>query len=479
MKKYIFAGLSCLAIYGAVTAIQAPKTDELSQKSKLRNTEQITTISSADKQPHNPVPANVEKIKLKPEKEHRAFSAVDQKAIQSLQLKFNSGDYFGAMALADTYSLEERNPAFREWLDSQMQILLTTAAWAHLKLGDCSKAISFFRRAEALGRTQEISKGLAYCYRKTGQLYAAEEQLEWFLQQNANDKSVQALYLDVLESLGDFVKSERYLSDIQDSANNSERKDILKQLTRVKSKQLESDYQQTQTSQYFTLSYRRIEHEILSEQVLDLLDAALQEFVVDFGFREPNVQIEVLLYPADKFKNIVPDSPDWAEGLFDGRMRIPVKNSWLQNKNLTALDRILRHELVHALFAQMTDFRQLPPWFDEGIAQRLSCNTSQCTTFSFAPKAGSFLQKNDFLKSYTSYSTVKAGQAYRQSLYLIYAIENHSNRESLKTIISKITAQSSLTSDALLKPTGLTFYELIHKTKTQWDKRISIGARSY
>src|SRR5438094_3329091 len=43
---------------------------------------------------------------------------------------------------------------------------------------------------------------------------------------------------------------------------------------------------------------------------------------------------------------IYAQAPDWAQGLFDGKIRLPVEGAM---RDGTALDRVLRHEYTHAL----------------------------------------------------------------------------------------------------------------------------------
>src|SRR5690606_32515263 len=113
----------------------------------------------------------------------------------------------------------------------------------------------------------------------------------------------------------------------------------------------------------------------------DNLEASLTHFVERYGFRAPVAPIEVVLYPADHFSGMVPGGPSWAEGIFDGRLRIPIREEMLLG-NRSGLLQVLRHELVHALFSSMNDSRAMPSWFDEGIAQLLSCQEeAECSRF--------------------------------------------------------------------------------------------------
>jgi hypothetical protein len=169
----------------------------------------------------------------------------------------------------------------------------------------------------------------------------------------------------------------------------------------------------------------------------------------------------------------VPGGPDWAEGLFDGRLRIPLKDSQVAQPRASTLPIVLRHELVHALLAQISDNRSLPPWFDEGLAQRLSCPRDGCGPFRFPPTPGAFLPPAGFLTPYVSYPAVQAGRAYSQALYLVTAIERRYGDDAIRRVVSAIGASTDVTSDGLLAPINLKFQTLHDASAKDWERRLA------
>jgi hypothetical protein len=246
----------------------------------------------------------------------------------------------------------------------------------------------------------------------------------------------------------------------------------------MKARAKENVFQQVETSRNFRLLYRSGEHEDLVTFALETLEGALDEYGETYGMKAPQSPIEVIFYPEGDFKNIVVGGPEWAEGLFDGRLRIPIRAEMLQTKNYRILREVLRHELVHALFSLASDARQLPPWFDEGMAQRLSCARASdggCGSFQFPATPGGFLTAQSFFTPYTSFDAVRAGRAYRQSLYLIYAIERIGGDDALRTLASAIGIATDISSDGILRPLGLTFDQLQKRAADMWDKRTPLG----
>ena len=76
----------------------------------------------------------------------------------------------------------------------------------------------------------------------------------------------------------------------------------------------------------------------------------------------PAAPVTVVLYTDQAFRDIT-RSPTWAAGHYDGRIRVAVGGSYAPGD----LDRILTHELVHAMVASAAS-RRVPAWLNEGLA---------------------------------------------------------------------------------------------------------------
>ena len=79
----------------------------------------------------------------------------------------------------------------------------------------------------------------------------------------------------------------------------------------------------------------------------------------------PAETITVVLYTNQEFHDIT-RSPSWATGHYDGRIRVAVGGT-LSSRDL---DRVLTHELVHAVVASAAP-RRVPVWLNEGLATHL------------------------------------------------------------------------------------------------------------
>ncbi len=114
----------------------------------------------------------------------------------------------------------------------------------------------------------------------------------------------------------------------------------------------------------FRLRYDGGVNEPLGVAVLQLLTEAFGDFARRLGFFPPD-PVTVILQTETDFH--APGTPTWAEGVYDGTVRIPVKGMEQASRHLQAL---LRHELAHSFVTSRTG-GNCPTWVQEGVAQWL------------------------------------------------------------------------------------------------------------
>jgi hypothetical protein len=407
-----------------------------------------------------------------------ALNEKDAEVVKTIHARFATGDFVGALNLADQYLTgRETSDALHKWIMDQMPALLTSAGWTKLRLGACEDAIGYFRRSDVIRKSPEATKGLALCHYKQKNYASAREHFDAYLEKNPSDQQMRILLTDVLESEGSYDQAvgllEKTVAEIETLASHPDSMmpdvDTLKnRLKGMRTKAAVSKHQNSEVSQNFRLSYSAGDHEDLVAFVLSTLEEALDEYIENYGFLRPINPIEVILYDGGNFRNVVAGGPEWAEGIFDGRLRIPVREQ-MQRGQTGGLKTILRHELTHALTAIASDNRTLPPWFEEGLAQKLSCQSGECGNFMFPPTPGGFLPANSFNTSYISLASDKAGRAYTQSLYLIYTLQKLQGNDVIRTIVSQITTNSDTAADGILKPTNLSFESLHAEASRLWE----------
>jgi tetratricopeptide (TPR) repeat protein len=81
----------------------------------------------------------------------------------------------------------------------------------------------------------------------------------------------------------------------------------------------------------------------------------------------PAETITVVLYTNRQFSDIT-RAPAWAGGAYDGRIRLPAGGAL---RTPAEFDRVVTHELVHAIVASATRGGEIPAWINEGLASHL------------------------------------------------------------------------------------------------------------
>jgi hypothetical protein len=233
----------------------------------------------------------------------------------------------------------------------------------------------------------------------------------------------------------------------------------------------ESGRQLLHATESYRLLYRAGEHESLVPAVTDALDQVLEEFRNQWGLTLPRAPIEVALYPNAGFTDLVAYGPRWASALYDGRIRVPVTQEFIAGRNVEALVRILRHEMFHGFVAEQVDRRQLPPWFNEGVAQQVECPDG-CSFPGFPPIPGNFFAAADFMRPFTNLDKAHAEQIYKQSLYMVRVLGAWPGIENpIRSVLENLNQSTPLDADGILRPLGITFNQLRDRSADLWNSR--------
>jgi hypothetical protein len=113
---------------------------------------------------------------------------------------------------------------------------------------------------------------------------------------------------------------------------------------------------------HFTVLFEGPAEERLAEKAVEVLEAAYWRIGTAL-YTYPTDVVTVVLYTREQFRDIT-QSPEWAGGAFDGRIRVPVQGAL---ENPAEFERVLTHEFTHALVRSVAA-RGVPVWLDEGLA---------------------------------------------------------------------------------------------------------------
>lgn len=173
----------------------------------------------------------------------------------------------------------------------------------------------------------------------------------------------------------------------------------------------------TYREEHFIIKYHNQDHSLEGFELRELLRQAYRSISQDFAFYFRN-PIVVLLYDEADFRKIT-DTPHWVGGLYDGKVRMPLKKFSFNDSELRGLT---IHEVTHAFIAAMSS-QKAPPWINEGLAQveEDKAHRIDLTVFEAAIKTRTLLPL-DFLISEHSVTNLKdqmqATLFYQQTFHL-------------------------------------------------------------
>lgn len=134
----------------------------------------------------------------------------------------------------------------------------------------------------------------------------------------------------------------------------------------------------------------RFDKEAVETEIYDIryhLQEAYRDVGRDFNYYLQQ-KIPVILYTQEDFQKLR-QTPDWVAGIYDGKIRLPVKKNGLTTAEFK---RLLWHEYTHAVVFYLTNGK-CPIWFNEGLAkyEELKHNGGDLTVLENAIRENSLI----------------------------------------------------------------------------------------
>ncbi|MBI5136027.1 MAG: hypothetical protein HZA24_01690 [Nitrospirae bacterium] len=155
----------------------------------------------------------------------------------------------------------------------------------------------------------------------------------------------------------------------------------------------------------------------LAERVLDMLEEAYSSVGLALGYY-PDGMIEAILYTEQAFRDVT-RSPQWAGGIYDGRVRLPISGA---DQDPASLRRVVTHEYVHAALASLLGRRHIPTWLHEGVALNLEQSQLERWARDILARGGDTVPLNTIAGSFMGLSAERADRAYAQSYVLVRSL---------------------------------------------------------
>jgi hypothetical protein len=203
----------------------------------------------------------------------------------------------------------------------------------------------------------------------------------------------------------------------------------------------------------------------LERVLLSALERAYADLVQDFG-SGPVERVVVVVYAERDFQAST-QAPAWADGLFDGRVRVPARGITGVTPELLS---VLRHEMTHS-FVHFRAKGRAPTWLQEGLAQVEEGKTS--SPFASA-LAGSYAARGTFALQgleggFSGFSASQARGGYAISLAAVEMLKDTRGLGAVAHFLDRL-GEGSPVEDAM-RETLRADYARLESDLADWLKR--------
>jgi len=359
---------------------------------------------------------------------------------------------------------------YREWLDRQTWILKTAQAWVFLEKQNCSGAMAIIGEIPSDKVPVQALKGIGYCKLMAREWQEADSALSRYLQSQNRDHEAVQLLARAKESQGLYEEAIDLTNSLASMPTAIEEKINLEPMKKsLLAKQDETTRQLLLESGYIKVHYQPNLSLEFVEKVVETMNRTAAKLNMDFGIDYPSTTIDIFFHSVERFGTIT-HGPDWAAGIYDGQIRLPIGEEGLWSE---AVERSIRHEFAHALLAEMVARRSLPTWFQEGFAQLAECE-GLCQNFEFAATTQTFFSAEKLEESFMNMKTREAQVAYKQSLYMMISLLRWQNPANVRQMFSLMSGLDTLSSKDIIEQSSGTYADLHQFAASQWNSQKSL-----
>jgi tetratricopeptide (TPR) repeat protein len=320
---------------------------------------------------------------------------------------------------------------------AQAPVALARSGWEALNAGRAAEALAAFEKAlESAPRNPSLLLGAGVAAQVLGRGDSARRYLVDALRQDATLTEASLVLGEILYREGDLDGAiHSYELALVHEPNHAQ---IAKRLEAWrKERDLHSRFGQ-KLGDRFTVLFEGPAEEQLAQQAVALLDSAYWR-IGSALYTYPADIITVVLYTREQFRDVT-QSPDWAGGAYDGRIRVPVQGAL---QNMKEFERVLAHEFTHALIRSLAP-RNVPIWLNEGLAVHFegSDPSRRRTEVRNAPE---LIPLQRLEKAFDAMDTKTARLAYAQSAVAVQAMLDLGGPPALVNILTDIGNGASFT----------------------------------
>lgn len=182
---------------------------------------------------------------------------------------------------------------------------------------------------------------------------------------------------------------------------------------------------------HFTVLFEGPAEARLAERAVAVLESAFWRIGAALN-AYPSQPVTVVLYTREQFRDIT-ETPDWAGGMFDGRIRVPVQGALASAREF---ERVLAHEFTHAVVHSVAP-RGVPYWLNEGLAVFYE-GTDLAARRELVRRAPQILPLTRLERSFADLTQADARLAYAQSAVAVEALIDQAGAAGVLNLLNDI-----------------------------------------
>ena len=184
-------------------------------------------------------------------------------------------------------------------------------------------------------------------------------------------------------------------------------------------------------SRHFTVRFEGREDPALVWALLERLESAYRDVGRQLG-AFPKSRVPVVLYTDGEFPAHA-SVPQWAQGLFDGQIRLAVSWAALHEESL---DKTLRHEYTHAVVHALTH-GHVPTWLSEGLAVANEGRGME-REWSLARAADRLIPLDELHGSFLGLPSAQVPLAYAESTAAVDYLVSRHGASSVRALLARL-----------------------------------------
>ncbi|MFZ2196592.1 MAG: tetratricopeptide repeat protein [Thermodesulfovibrionales bacterium] len=294
---------------------------------------------------------------------------------------------------------------------------LASKALEKFRSGDYEEAAGLFKELAETDKSALSAVGKSYF--RLGKYQAANEYFEKAIESDSHDFVARKALAFSYYKLDNLEKSIEHAGKGLSLVSDPELQGLFERLRKEKNTQ--GNFIEESTA-HFKVLFDGYEHGKIAREVISILEDAYR-FVGKELDHFPDGPVTVVLNTNSDFFDTT-GAPHWAGGIYDGKIRIPVRGAERQG-NL--LRKVLFHEYTHAVVGSIT--QRCPRWIDEGLAEYFSAPNQQ--------NIGQFIPLRNIENSFLGLSSRNVPIAYQESYSAVsYLIEKYGMHRMKKMLVS-------------------------------------------